>query len=577
MILRQKIFVSILFFGLANINLSFSQTYNFDSLKKTISENKGTEREIDLLVEISENYKANNIDTALYYILLAIEKAKSIEYSKGYINSLHTLSSIFLFKNDYKNAFKYAEQSLIESQKSKNKELIGISKTYIAVIYAESGNYTLSTKYNFEALEIFEEIENKLQIETVYGNIGADYYEQENYEKSLEYQQKALDIAFEIKDTVGIAYIYNNIGIIYFSHFQDNTKALYYFRSALSINKKLKNYYLQGLNFINIGSVFIETASPDSALYYYQTALDIFTKLDSKANVSNCYFLIGEIFFSQNDFINSIYYAELSNKLSIENSYLNMTKNATTLLHKSYLALNDTIKAYEYFVLEKKINDSLDLVQNKQEIQKIEFQYQIEKETQQRKIIQTKRNFIYAIIFILLIVFILLIILSYSRQKIKVDIMTLKNQKIQSELDFKNKEITVNLLSISKVKEILDLVSEKLQFIEKKATEKFVKNNIIELEKEITKLLDDKLGQELSLRFNEVNNDFYEKLTEKFPNITPNDLKMCAFLRLNMSSKDISLITGQRVETIESARYRLRKRLGIVNSDTNLVEFLSQF
>jgi len=52
-------------------------------------------------------------------------------------------------------------------------------------------------------------------------------------------------------------------------------------------------------------------------------------------------------------------------------------------------------------------------------------------------------------------------------------------------------------------------------------------------------------------------------------------LKLCAFLRLNMSSKDIAELTGQRITTLETARYRLRQKLGIVNSEVSLVTFLS--
>jgi DNA-binding CsgD family transcriptional regulator len=62
----------------------------------------------------------------------------------------------------------------------------------------------------------------------------------------------------------------------------------------------------------------------------------------------------------------------------------------------------------------------------------------------------------------------------------------------------------------------------------------------------------------------------------KYPDLTQSELKLCAFLRLNMSTKEISELTGQRILTIDHARYRLRKKLGISNSEINLVTFLSQ-
>jgi len=53
-------------------------------------------------------------------------------------------------------------------------------------------------------------------------------------------------------------------------------------------------------------------------------------------------------------------------------------------------------------------------------------------------------------------------------------------------------------------------------------------------------------------------------------------MKLCAFLRLNMTTKEIAELTGQQIHTLENARYRLRQKLGITSSDVNLVTFLAQ-
>ena len=78
------------------------------------------------------------------------------------------------------------------------------------------------------------------------------------------------------------------------------------------------------------------------------------------------------------------------------------------------------------------------------------------------------------------------------------------------------------------------------------------------------------------MRFKEINAGFYDKLLNQYPDLTQSELKLCAYLRLNMSSKEISDLTGQRTETLEKARYRLRKKFELTNSEVNLVSFLSQ-
>jgi DNA-binding CsgD family transcriptional regulator len=73
--------------------------------------------------------------------------------------------------------------------------------------------------------------------------------------------------------------------------------------------------------------------------------------------------------------------------------------------------------------------------------------------------------------------------------------------------------------------------------------------------------------------FGKVHRSFYEKLNEQYPNLTANERKICAFLKLNMSNKDIANITFQSDDALKKARLRLRQKLGI-DRETNLAVFL---
>ena len=79
--------------------------------------------------------------------------------------------------------------------------------------------------------------------------------------------------------------------------------------------------------------------------------------------------------------------------------------------------------------------------------------------------------------------------------------------------------------------------------------------------------------KEFESSFQEVRPGFYIRLNKQYPNLTPNEQKLCAFLSLNMSTKEISSLTFQSVESIRKARYRLRKKLQIAD-DQNLVSHL---
>ncbi len=82
---------------------------------------------------------------------------------------------------------------------------------------------------------------------------------------------------------------------------------------------------------------------------------------------------------------------------------------------------------------------------------------------------------------------------------------------------------------------------------------------------------------EFKIHFNKVHPEFYKSLIKVYPNLTPNERKLCGYIRLNMSIKEISQLTKQTMNSIKIARSRLRKKLGIVDVKVSLIEFLSQY
>jgi hypothetical protein len=170
-----------------------------------------------------------------------------------------------------------------------------------------------------------------------------------------------------------------------------------------------------------------------------------------------------------------------------------------------------------------------------------------------------------------LIIFILII----KQLRLKAKKLQLEKTGYEMELDFKNKEMVLKVMSLMKKNEMLADLSEKLNRIKEEATTPESKETIKKVANELQNSQEEEIWKEFSVRFKEVHGTFYDKLLQRFPGLSPNDLKLCAFLRMNMSTKDIAELTGQRVSSLETARYRLRQKLGIVNSEVNLITYLS--
>jgi len=250
--------------------------------------------------------------------------------------------------------------------------------------------------------------------------------------------------------------------------------------------------------------------------------------------------------------------------------------DAYNLFRNLYLGKADTISAYKYMLLENEAKDSFDMEKNKTLLSKLELQYEFDKREQEERIKRREKDFVIVIMILGLVSALIIIFLLWARQRIKAKNTLLEKKVLEEKLDFKNKEFTLHVMSLMKKNEILTNVSNKLVQIEKEAIKDETKNAIKRIANELQRSTEGEVWEEFELRFSQVHSDFYEKLLKKFPKLTPSEQKLCAFLRLNMTTKEISELTGQSVSTLETARYRLRKKLGISNSQVNLVTFLCQ-
>jgi DNA-binding response OmpR family regulator len=143
---------------------------------------------------------------------------------------------------------------------------------------------------------------------------------------------------------------------------------------------------------------------------------------------------------------------------------------------------------------------------------------------------------------------------------------------LESELEFKKKLMTENALFITRRTELGNAIIEELKQINKE-TQNTHRDVIYGAISKLKNLIQGQEWKEFELRFEEEHTRFREILARRHPDLTPNEMKLCTFLRLDMSSKEISEITNQSVRALETARSRMRKKLGLQRSD-NLVQYL---
>jgi DNA-binding NarL/FixJ family response regulator len=156
---------------------------------------------------------------------------------------------------------------------------------------------------------------------------------------------------------------------------------------------------------------------------------------------------------------------------------------------------------------------------------------------------------------------------------LKREIQEQEINRLQTELDFKNKELTSKAMFLIQKDEILITLKEKLiEF--SKSVNKELSSKISDLIKDLNLQQNDNRWKEFEVHFENVHEEFYNRLKLKNPDLTANDKKLCAFIRLNMSTKEICALTHQSVKSIEVARTRLRQKLNL-SRDESLNTFIS--
>jgi AraC family chitin signaling transcriptional activator len=145
-------------------------------------------------------------------------------------------------------------------------------------------------------------------------------------------------------------------------------------------------------------------------------------------------------------------------------------------------------------------------------------------------------------------------------------IIKLNNDKLRSDIESKNRELATSTMNIIKKNDFLSTIKLELMKSDAKSISKVVKI----IDKNLNNTDDWKMFQEA---FNNADKNFLKKVKDKHPGLTPNDLRLCAYLRLNLSSKEIAPLLNISSRSVEVKRYRLRKKMELPH-DSNLTNYI---
>jgi tetratricopeptide (TPR) repeat protein len=474
--------------------------------------------------------------------------------------------------------FQYASEALEMSKKNNYIKGIAEAGNNIGSYLRHKGLYAEAMDHFFKSLELMESIQYQEGIARSHNMFGILYYLLENFDNAIQHFEVSLKNYEEIEDKKWIAGISNNIGMIH-ERKGNYKKALDYYWKSLEISMKIENQNWLAINFSNIGSLYLTIGHPLS-LYYFQRSLDIRKHMADTIGMAFSNYMLGRYHVYEQQFKKSIPFLTDCLEISKKTGNIQLSKLTTEQLSYAYAGSHDYQSAYEYHLLFKMFGDSLDLQSSTERITRLNFMHEYRKNKQMAEIVH-ERSRVHRLFFgaALGLIFLIMVLIYFrqrsitSQQRISQHNIRIQNEALEETLKFKEKLLEDNINYLINKNELLTQVIEQLSEIKsqlKPENHSMVNQLIMDLQGGIH----DESDEEFEVRFNQIHQNFYLKLKEKFPDLSTNETKLCAFLRLKMTSREISALTGQSVKSIEIARSRLRKKLMLSGSETNIVDYL---
>lgn len=531
--------------------------------------------------------RASIFDSALYYFRNA-----NVIYSKrrdltGIGNSLMHIGSTYFSMGKYQTAIDYTDSSYYFFKQQDTLWLMGQTVYAKALCYYQLGRYDSAIVNLFKALKVFNKINDVSDIWNSYDMLGNSFYKLKKYKEALLYYRKGLQIKNKycviermVPFMLPLAYSYNNIARV-LNETGDYDSALYYAKKSLKIKLKegSKNDIANSYDYL--GRIYLNLNKPDSAILFTQRALNLFIKTKDKSGQVNTLINLGKAYKIKGDNKKSVNNLAQALKIAQGTQLMDKVITSAGLLSDLYESTGNFKQALKFFKIQTAFNDSIFNKQSTQIIDELQTKYKtlqkekqihLEQEKYRRKKLQL--NYAFGAGAAILILAVLIIILLIHNRKQREELLLQEADNLRKELELKNRDLICNVSKIYTKNQVINKVAHTLikssgNF--KQANTGLIKDIISNLKQN----LDETSWTEFEIRFANVHQNFYKTLDEKYPGLTKSERKLCAMLKLGMSSKEIASITMVRPESVDTARSRLRKKLNVENN-INLADFISK-
>jgi tetratricopeptide (TPR) repeat protein len=522
--------------------------------------------------------------------------------------ALICISSILYARNNYEDDsldrfFIY----VAANSETKAPEIVD-SLLYYERLFAKQKNYFLQARvldklagvYFFElssfdrSMEAVEKIRKLHEMSSddrilimYYENMGMLYYESNtDKKKALDYFVKAYELAIEDNSHYQLESILNNYGVALMNQqrYGESKKQLF---EAVRYARLSSDLIQESIAWSNLGICYLYLGDMDSVEIAMLQAYDLALKTPMKDDDGLRAAFLGRFYKDQRDYTKALSYLKKAEELIVHMKTFGNKAFTYKTLSDTYAEIGDyksALSSLKSFTIYK---DSLDFtaltkqlwnLENEMKLKELDAQRKYETAEKENAQYTEKLWYLIIILFLSIAGTVVFLINIRLRAKSKLVLLSqqkneLEREKLALEVEGNEREVAAKSLFllekdnlISKVIKHLKELNAELRPNEQKTVQRVISD--------LKSSLNTKSWDEFELRFSKVHPNFYRNIEAEFSALTLNEKKLCSFLVMNLTTKEISNITGQTAHSINVARTRLRKKLGIVNSNVTFYDFL---
>ncbi|MCR9248776.1 MAG: tetratricopeptide repeat protein [bacterium] len=544
-------------------------------------------------------YEFENLDSSQYWAKNALELAYNIQYLNGKKMAHYTLGLNYSTLDEKDSAITSFEETIKLSRDLQDSIWLSKSVQAAGRAYSFTGRYKEALEYYLESLKIRTVRGDSLGMTWPLNNIGTIYFRQQNFDKALEFYTRTYNIEKKLAQPIEQASSLGNIGLVHMN-MENYVEALIHLGRSYNILDSLGERCRMTYPTINMGSTFRDLGNLDEALKYYQIAYETSKECEYTETMCTAQYGIGLIYADQG-----------REKLAEE--WLIGSYNLAKRLNLKSTLTDITETLYQYYKKKKKYDVALQFLEEYQNLKddsfnetlteqlttlELNYRFEIERdslahqnqtelltlnaELKQQQVLQ------YLIISGLLVALVFVFILYRNyRLKRSANYLLENKNRIQAE-KLALEEVSRKHFENENNKKARSLTAASIQMLalnEKIADLINHLNNSHNLDengrklilKELAKLRDsESQWDSLKIHFESVHPYFFERLEQFYHDLSTNDFKLLAFLKMKLSNKEIAVILNVTTGAVEQAKRRLKKKIGMSADETDILAFIDK-